>query len=338
MIQPHPTWAIQDSSKIKAFMECPRYYFYRYVLGWTSDTPKQDLVFGSAWHAAREVTMIEGFNEDSLMKAERAFLDIYRKDFDEMSDELYGAKTPGIVIPALVEYYTRYRGDQYETLFTEVAGTVGIDDTRKVAFKMDSICRGKEGIFSREHKTSKRKDSAWADQWYLDLSIGTYSHVLHMLYPNEKIYGVVIDGTFFRQKGLDFERVPVRKTPESMNTWWWTILYWLDMIDWEFERLRECSDSDGVLMAFPMRPTNCCSYYKTCEYHDFCGAWANPLQYFNEGEPPRGFRIEWWNPLEREETAKKVVHLDIAGEDETFMEIYNALREDIKMLELGFGD
>ena len=155
-------------------------------------------------------------------------------------------------------------------------------------------------------------DSSWGEQWVLDFSLGTYSHVLHMLYPDETIYGIVIDGTFIRKKGIDFQRVPVRKTPDDMNVWWWNALHQLDMIDWEFERLTECKEEDGVLMAFPMNTGNC-SHWGVCTYHDFCGAWANPLQHCEK--PPQGFKLEYWNPLDMEKKAGKVVHLDKNGKE-----------------------
>lgn len=314
MIKQHTSWSVMDSSKIKNFMQCPRKFFYRYLLGWTSRDKKQDLVFGQAWHDAREVTLLEGMTEEGLAHADNAFMKTYRKDFNEMTDDSYYPKSPVVVIPTLIAYAKRYKGDNFKVLHTEVAGTVGVDDNRKLAFRIDAICEDERGIFIFDHKTSKKMDKAWGEQWILDLSLGTYSHVLHMLYPKDrhKIYGVIVDGAFFRKKGIDFLRQPVRLSESSMNVWWWNVLHWLDMIDWETRRLMEdCKVEDGIMMAFPMRTTEC-TKYGLCMYHDFCGAWHNPLQYCDS--PPQGFVEEWWDPSNREKTAKVVKHITYEGE------------------------
>ncbi len=47
-----PTFTIVDSSKLQDYMMCPRYYFYRYVLGWVPEEPNHDLIFGEAWHVS----------------------------------------------------------------------------------------------------------------------------------------------------------------------------------------------------------------------------------------------------------------------------------------------
>ena len=49
-----PTLQTVDSTKINTFLDCPRQYFFTYVLGWRSDRPNNHLVFGQAWHEAME--------------------------------------------------------------------------------------------------------------------------------------------------------------------------------------------------------------------------------------------------------------------------------------------
>ena len=42
----HESWYIHDSSKIQEYLECPRMYFYRYVMGWTPDSFNNHTDFG----------------------------------------------------------------------------------------------------------------------------------------------------------------------------------------------------------------------------------------------------------------------------------------------------
>ena len=299
LIKEHYTWDIQDSSKVQEFMDCSRKYFYRYMLGWTSDAPNNHLVFGSAWHDAMEQLLLHGYEDVNVLKAYEKFLATYRASFPDETDELFGAKTPARVLEALVEYTQKYRSDfdDFEVLYTEIAGTVPLTEDRKLHFRQDSICKGKEhfGYFSLEHKTAGATISRqWMQQWPLSTQVGCYTHVLYCLYPPEEVYGVRVNGAGFLKTKFSFERVPIAKTMSSMQVWLWNTLFWLDQIQWNYDLLKECKESDEVMMAFPMNTQNCSKWFG-CPYHDFCCAWHNPLK--NCDEVPMGLKVEYWDPM-----------------------------------------
>ena len=115
--------------------------------------------------------------------------------------------------------------------------------------------------------------------------------------------GVEVNGAAFRalKSGpkVEFERVACWWTPAQMHQWLWTVNdIWSDL-EYELERLSGCSDSDPILAAFPIDPTSC-TKYRGCPYHDFCLAWANPLQRCDE--PPMGYEVQFWNPHDRPKT------------------------------------
>ena len=82
-----------------------------------------------------------------------------------------------------------------------------------------------------------------------------------------------------------------------MEVGYWNVLHWMLEIEWEMERLANCTDKEPVMMCFPMNPSHCTSYFG-CKYMDFCLAWANPLQRIEE--PPLGFKLEYWDPSQEE--------------------------------------
>ena len=84
--------------------------------------------------------------------------------------------------------------------------------------------------------------------------------------------------------------------------------YYVDMIEGNTKIVQNCQEDDTVIKCFFKRTEACTMYNVVCRYHDFCYSWANPLQHASE--TPIGFRKVWWDPREREETAKKVVHLE----------------------------
>ncbi len=315
MVKEHETYNIIDSSKIEEYISCPRRYFYRYILGWTPDTTDTHLYFGTCWHLAMEHLLLNGYSYESVIEAYSKFESAYRERFSEVTDAERFPKTPAVVLKALAGYVKEWHAHDsengYKTLHTEVAGSVSITKGRKIHFKMDSILQDKDGMFfSLEHKTGSTNNRQWQDKWKLSIQVGTYSHVLYCLYMKD-VWGIKINGTFFKKgRGgageVEFVRVPVRKTPDSMEDWLYTVEYWIDKIEEDMDRLSSVSDEYTIMPAFAKNPVNCTQYFG-CPYLDFCISWANPLRYISE--PPIGYKVEWWNPMSAEETAKKVVHI-----------------------------
>lgn len=303
----HPSLDIIDSSKLKDYTKCPRYFLYSHVLGWKSEFPNNHLIFGSAWHEAMEHLLLNGYEEDSVHEAFDKFLIYYRQYFLPETDEMFKGKTPANVlmtIPAYIERWIKedYEEKPYEVLYTEIAGSVPITESDVIYFRMDSILKDlkKERVYSREHKTGSRV-WMWAEQWPLAIATGTYNHVLYCLYPYEVSNGIQMNGTFFltrKNNPWDFLRFTIKKTKDQMQTWFSNInFYYFDMKR-ELDLLMKTYDRD-LLEAFPLRTNNCLDYSRVCEYHDYCLAWPNPI-IRSSGQPPPGFKIEYWNPMEKE--------------------------------------
>jgi len=311
-VKPHPTHEILDSSKVQDFLSCPRHFFYRYVLGWTPESTSIHLIFGEAWHRAMETILKMGYTDEGVDKAYFNFLTYYRKYFSEIEDNNNFPKSPASVIPALVEYIDTWRKeDQGNTvLYTEIAGTVPINDNRAICFRMDSIIQNeKRGVFSLEHKTGSAVTKGWYDQWQNKIQSGTYMHVMASLY--EKTWGVMINGSIFRKKGNAFIRHPLRINSDIMSLWLWEVNHIVDMIRWNMDELDKVDPEQQVMTAFPRNGEYCTKWGRTCPFHDFCGAWSNPLKHYNSEEPPLGLKTEWWDPSDRSEITKEnIIEID----------------------------
>ena len=323
-IKEHPSWDIKDSSKVDDYLRCPRYYFYHYLLGWTLDMPAHDLIFGDAFHRAREHQLLFGY--DDVAGAMDAFMATYRKEFEPESDAIYLPKTPAAILNALIQFAQLHSLDLINNevvsingqKMTEISGTVPVDDHRVLHYRMDSIMQRLEDgmIFSWDHKTTSGKwihDTRWDEDLHLSIQNGTYTHCLYCMFPVEQVLGVefVKTGFEFLSKGsanrsagyhATTRKIPAFKSPDQMNTWLWNVNVRLDDIERDMDRLTHCTESDEVLMSFPLNPKSCTSY-RGCEFHDFCLTWQNPLRRCYE--PPIGFIERYWNPAERESTVKK---------------------------------
>ena len=316
-IPEQPTWSIIDSSKLDTFERCKRLFFYEYILGWRSEAANHDLHFGTAWHLAREHQLLFGY--DKVYDAYTKFIDYYRLEFPEESDDIYRPKEPFAVMKALDKFAEERSSDltENELLLTETAGTVPINQQGDVLYyRMDSVLRNNDSgkIFSWDHKSKKGAfNRTWEEKFQLSLQNGTYTHCMYCMYPIEDVLGIEFCGASFeylsrkskaRDAGyhINFNRVPSFKPPDQMNAWLWTVNDLYSELMREMDRLSHCSAEDKVFMAFPMNDTNCTSFWG-CKYHDFCISWQNPLQRCQH--PPLGFVEEHWNPSEIEATNKK---------------------------------
>ncbi len=307
----HETMDIIDSSKVQAFMDCPRGFFFRYVLGWEKEDANIHLVFGSAWHDAMEHLYNNGLSSKEVAVAYQKFLETYREGFpNELTDGDRAPKDPSTALQALAKYATTYRDEDIEVLYTEVASVVPIRADRVIHTKTDVVLRQGGSIWSHEHKTTGRNSAPWREKWNLIIQIGSYSHLLFSAFPNEHVEGVKINGAVFtKSRGAEFLRIPVRKTATDMQEYLWEVNHWIDQMIWNFEHLSACSDKDDVMTCFPKNSQSCSKF--GCRYPGLCSVWQNPLQ--NLDRMPPGYEVSFWDPRRVQEEARNIAVPDEEG-------------------------
>lgn len=311
-----PLWYVYDSTKIQEYLDCPRQFFYKRILGWDRETPwSNDLQFGKAWHKAMELLYNGNFSDANVARAyEEGFLPTYREVFPPDSDELFEPKTPDNALIGLSAYsvYPANVDDleRFKVIKTEIAGSVLIDvDGTAIIYKIDllyqNLKNNKYGAL--EHKTKKNSFSrTWTDQWDQSIQIGNYNHALNMLVGNEdlsNIEGITVNGAAFLKTKNDFARVHVRKNSDMMVDHIWTVREIIDRMKMDLESLEECSESDRIMMCFPRNPQSCTKYYG-CEFMNFCSTWPNPLRRCQN--PPIGYVIRHWDPLAEEAATERI--------------------------------
>ena len=305
-------WEIIDSSKIIEYMECPRKFFYRHILGWQVKGDNNHLIFGTSWHKAMAFILEYRDTLSDALLAEGAyaeFISDYRRTYSEETDELFFPKCPNLARIALSLYIKKYKGDDFIVLHNEISGAVPIADDITINFRVDAIIRDKKSnkINLLEHKTGSYFSSSWADKWLLSIQIGTYMHVLYCLYDKEDIGAGIVNGAFFtKTKSPSFSRIPIYKSDNSMLIWYENAKHWAFLINKDTFLLAELYykyEEEKVLSIFPMN-TNSCSNYYGCPYRDFCIAWTNPLQHYSI--IPLDMEVLFWDPSIDEREVKKV--------------------------------
>jgi len=324
MLQPHETWTIQDASKIQEAMTCLRSYFFRYVAGWQPELPSIHLEFGTAWHLAMEYLLLHGYSDESIQGAYEAFLSHYRTYFGQEQDTLLAPKNPANALRGLAHYCDRYKRDldDFEVLYTEISGSVWVEEGRRVYFRSDAICRRKSTgkIFSLEHKTASSFSRQWTNQWAQSMQVNVYSHVLHCHFDSPNVEGVIINGFMPHDppalkkdgelragaKDLDFIRIPIRRSTEKLNDWLYNVNYWLDCIEESFDLLKTQDPEAPVMTCFPKNTKSCANFFG-CPYRDYCDAWPNPLSRIEVAQP--GFVVRYWDPRVGAIPAKHIMEI-----------------------------
>ena len=303
----HPSIWELDASKIKTYMECPRAFFFKYVLGWVPETyrSKYHQVFGRALHVALAHLLLHGLTDEAVVEAYDLFLEEYRSEpeFTPETDDQREPKTPYRALQALKLYVERYKHEDagLDVLYTEASGQVLIAEDIPILFRIDAIVRNEHGIFVLEHKTASRLTQSWIDQWALSIQVGLYIHLLMSLFDPAEVWGAKINGVFlYKSKRPEFVRVPVMKNETALENWRLNMLTWVTQL---LDDLHEVDKDTGRYMrTFPMNTQSCTNYYG-CPYRDLCVSWDNPV--LHADEVPPGFNVEWWDPRDLDQEAKE---------------------------------
>ncbi len=333
MIKEHPTFWIIDSTKLQDYMQCPRMYMYRYIFGWEPRDPNVHLAFGIAWHESMEHLLLNGYDAASIMNAQDAFDNAFDEHYTQFTIDEHKNKNSANAFYGLQEYAALYHDDLdlFKVIATEVAGKIAISDTKKLYFRSDAQCRGvvkhlQPGVFSLEHKTGTSLNDRWKAGWSQKIQVGTYTYLMHCMYPAEEIRGVIINGFFphvppkrkidselyANAKDVEFVRHDINKTNLQLEDWFQTVHSWYDSILIDTEAVLKVKDDERICLPFRKQTEHCTSYGTAnnpgCQYKNICPAFSNPINLADTVQ--EGFVRRYWNPEDMLASAKEVVNIE----------------------------
>ena len=324
---PHPSIEVQDSTKQNEYMTCPRLNFLEHVLGWRKVGAGFHLDYGSAFHEGLAM-LYNCLKEDGcytpggVLQAQAAFDTAYKAAFGgEAVMGVYNdpncatAKNLTNGMLAIEEYAKRYSSDRlFSVEHVETVGTIPIDVDRRLFFRLDTVLQRKSGRYMiMEHKTASQDNSSAQAHWPLAFQIGTYNHVLYMMY-GDAAEGVEADIIILRKKGNEFRRVPCWIQPDRMQDWLERANHYMSLFLQDLDIFVKWANTDGcveetTMPCFHKRTTSCLNYGE-CSFMNFCLSYHNPLKATRSVEPPAGYVKQFWDPREMEsKEGTKVVTL-----------------------------
>ncbi len=312
-----------DNTRLSDFKSCPRKYFFRHVMGWASSKKSAALAFGGAWGAAMDAmwsAIHNGYDRDATLAVSEAawvqsWIDAGMPDpeeFDAMLVEEFKPRTPMTAREMLMEYYAKRVSQIRAWELVEIEKPFGVplrtnDPDLFYVGRMDKVVRAEnKRLRGIEHKTTtaSKADSfskghpgirpAYIESFSPNAQIDGYLYALHMLYPEESRFDVWVDAALVNAKGEDFRFIPIEHKLSALDSWLFDTNQWVTAVEEQLVLLREISESDGYLAAFPKNTNSCFDFNTPCVFLPICKARPNPLTYT---EPPGDLIHSPWDPL-----------------------------------------
>lgn len=309
-----------DNTRLSAYKDCPRMFYYRHVRHWTRGGFEWPLVFGSAWHAAMDHVWkkLLSERESGPIKHDLIARGAYKKFVDkwieegapppeqidyEMQQEI-APRTPLHALEMLMGYVHAKAKllDDMELIAIEEPFAVPLDDAKEHFYigKIDKQVRLKSSgrIRGIEHKTttSYRKNgpfrAAYVDSFSPNSQVDGYLFALHMEYPGE-VDGVWVDASLVHKTEEGYMFIPVSKQMKMLDAWLWETKDWIKRIEADKEELQATKESDPYMKAFPRNTNACWNFNRQCPYFNLCKAWPNP----KGREIPEEMIENEWDPL-----------------------------------------
>lgn len=322
---------LYDNTMLSDFKRCPRYFYYRYELGWRRSGVSPALAFGGAWHEAmqvvwaslREATRTKTTKE-LAKEAHDAFCAYWVQEGmpspSEMTYEMeleLSPRTPGRAYEMLLAYIEQRSklSHEFEILSIEKAFAVPLDPQDDSLFYIgliDKIVKRHGKILGIEHKTSSayKKNGpfrgGFIDSFSPNSQVDGYLYALHLLFPGQ-VGGVWVDAALVHKQEEGFLFIPVERRLEHLDSWLWEVRWWIGQVEWEKGSLKETNPTDRILTAFPKNTNSCWDFQQACPYLELCKSWSNPLG----RPPPLGYEVSFWNPLKH----VKGLPLEVPGQN-----------------------
>ena len=269
-----------DSSSLKAFLNCPRKYFWNYVehfqpIGY--DKPALD--FGTAIHEALRVW----YEEKDLDTALEVFHDLWDERWeDKKRTHEKGEK----LLRGYVEEYPR---EPFEWISPpEQVFKIELFGVNFVG-RFDGVVRFQNMPLIIDHKTATRMGATYFKGFRPDMQMSAYTWAARQLY-DEKIMGALINVLYFTTRQMDFER-------EIINREDWELEEFLDVASSVISQIKAL-DRDNYKEWIPN--WGFCKRWGVCKYRELCLS-KDPYR-----TARGGYEREEWNPLEEFDIEKKL--------------------------------
>jgi len=271
---------IYDNTMIKAFLSCPRYFYWRHERALSTQRVQIPLVFGIAIHAGLEKYYT---TNGELVETIQAFVDNFKIEGDDKRNLDNGVR--------ILQNYAKNRpvGEEpWRVEDVEKVFEIVLDPEKGIHFfgRVDMVIYWPGyGHIVVDHKTASWISDNYMKAHTTDRQFTGY--IVAMVEHYEKVYGAMINilevpKTLTREPKLQRELVTRNKFDRA--TW---VLETLALV----EEIGVCRKKK----VWPMNaPFYCTAWNRMCEYFDLCSSHAHPE---NVRVDDSLFKIDKWTPF-----------------------------------------
>ncbi len=306
-----------DSTSLKAFKNCPRYYYYSIVQGFQTRTESVHLTFGLLMHQSLEHYhhgKARGQSHADAMDFALSFAlkATWNKDLKRPWDSGDSYKNRYTLLRSVVGYLDKYgENDALETVvlasgkpavelsFSFQSGFVSRTTGEDFLFSghLDRLATLNGAAYIADVKTSKSELNArfWAGH-NPSTQFGMYLLAGQIVYKLP-VQGLIVDGAQVLVGESRFDRHLITKDQFQMDEYYRGTGQWLERMEAAADEALDISKSimpSTVTDAYPMNEESCTKYLG-CDFQSICARSPHQRGQWLE----TGFKRRVWDPLQR---------------------------------------
>jgi len=249
---------ILDNSAVKDFRKCPRFYFYRHVMGRSPKDEPPYFRFGSAYHRFREILEKKSSVAEGIASAVKLFR---ARGGDPVVGSQYEFLTELRLIKSCSVAFARWEKEKkigaIEVISTEQIFNVELRDGSRRGGRADQLTRWVGKLWGRDFKTTTKMGKYYERSIYPNDQFGGYTFAESKL-AGEPVQGQIVEVLYnTKTQGPEISQFLSTWTESQLEDWENEQLYWHHQI--EISRAND----------FWPKNDNACF---NCKFHSVCKA------------------------------------------------------------------
>lgn len=313
-----------DYSSLSSFLDCPREFFFKYVLHLKSQAPNLDLTFGSCWHYGMEeaynilATNPEAKPSELVQTAVEAFNKMWAVEGEpHFNAEIAYPKSPARAADMFNAYFhqTDYLPSDMRVLGVESPVSISLDTIGGQGLpnyigKLDLALGNEEELLIIDHKTAKFANDITFAGYECSYQTDGYITAGSMYYS--KLPSIRYSVALCQKTKIDFSAYDVRRPAHAIDRFISELILHVKRIHQELalygeeRQMGNASSRNYIQQSFPRTSGYACTkYFRRCPFFDICHMRNNAMLW--KDNPPQGYIIDEWLPEEVDAQRRKAM-------------------------------
>lgn len=301
-----------DYSSLSTYVDCPRKFFFQYIMNLRSEGQSLDLVFGACWHYGMEKAFIElksnsKVDKSSLIQiAKEAFIKLWSIEGSSFNEEISFPKNPGNAFSMYDSFFKGHLPTGMKIIAIEQPFAIMLaPDLPFYTGRIDMIIEHEDQLKVIDHKTAKYINETTMTGYECSFQTDGYLSAAYIYY--DKIPSMEYWIAQVAKTKNTFTRFTVRKPAHSIERSVNDISFYIRNILADirlYETEKHETDKGYIQLSFRRSCGYACTqYFRKCSYYDICHARNNAMTFTDK--IPSGYIINEWDPDKHNEEMRE---------------------------------